>query len=634
LKSTRVLLLDNTVIVVHDPAIFSVENLTTAINDQGFEVEDASSKPLSPAPGARGGKKKAVAQAAAAVATPAPSSAAATTGTKNASSFRPEKWSVLLSIEGMTCSSCTGTIENGLKDAQGISDVRVDLMSNSATLTVTSLGLAEDAAKHITKMGYPAQVMTVGSISTPGKKISSIQPADAKNHITTTPEKWAVLLSIEGMTCSSCTGTIENGLKGHSGVIDVKVDLMSNSATLVVTNREMAESAAEAVGELGYPAQVTSVELLSGGRAEKRQKATKIIPPGYKALFLIGGMTCSSCVNTISNGIRGIAGVSDFEVDLMAQSGSGNITDESLAQKIKEDIRDLGYEAEILKVEPLASAGDDVDGDEVEPKPRNVSIRIDGLFCEKCPPRVNKVLEEFSIKFDDLSYTPVTLDDPSATLTYIPRPPEFSLRIVKLAIQELGFTMNVLQAETLQDRAMRVQKKERQRLLIRLMVAIVFCIPTFIFGVVGPSLLSASNGFRRYLETPIAGGAARFKIALLVLSTPVQFGVGSLFYTHSYKSLRGVWRKRGGKISKRKVWLDRLFRWGSMDSLVALGTTIAWVSSLAYLALDIRGTGMSSEMGFFDTSVFLITFILAGRYLVSLRFLGFTSMGHLRRTDS
>ena len=41
-------------------------------------------------------------------------------------------------------------------------------------------------------------------------------------------------------------------------------------------------------------------------------------------------MTCASCVGSIMNGARGIAGVSDFQVDLMGQSGSGIVAEESL----------------------------------------------------------------------------------------------------------------------------------------------------------------------------------------------------------------------------------------------------------------------------------------------------------------
>lgn len=56
-----------------------------------------------------------------------------------------------------------------------------------------------------------------------------------------------------------------------------------------------------------------------------------------------------------------------------------------------------------------------------------------------------------------------------------------------------------------------------------------------------------------------------------------------------------------------------------MDTLVALGTTAGWVSSVAFMAIDASVPAgpdkMSGEMGYFDSSVFLVLFILAGRAL-------------------
>lgn len=56
-----------------------------------------------------------------------------------------------------------------------------------------------------------------------------------------------------------------------------------------------------------------------------------------------------------------------------------------------------------------------------------------------------------------------------------------------------------------------------------------------------------------------------------------------------------------------------------MDSLVVIGTTVGWVASFGMMVRDVRtpavegGTG--GEMGYFDSSVFLMGFILLGRYL-------------------
>ena len=43
-------------------------------------------------------------------------------------------------------------------------------------------------------------------------------------------ELGTVLLLVKGMTCASCVGSIESGLKGLPGVTDVQVNLMSGQA--------------------------------------------------------------------------------------------------------------------------------------------------------------------------------------------------------------------------------------------------------------------------------------------------------------------------------------------------------------------------------------------------------------------
>lgn len=94
----------------------------------------------------------------------------------------------------------------------------------------------------------------------------------------------------------------------------------------------------------------------------------------------------------------------------------------------------------------------------------------------------------------------------------------------------------------------------------------------------------------------------------------VQFGIGSIFYSRAFKGVRSVWRRQGPT-----KWRDRLLRWGSMDSLVALGTTTAFVASFVFMVMDMMTPfvvgSQPSAMSYFDASVLLVLFILLGRML-------------------
>lgn len=45
---------------------------------------------------------------------------------------------VSLNIKGMTCESCVGTVQKALKGVEGVKEAKVDLKSNTATVTLAS----------------------------------------------------------------------------------------------------------------------------------------------------------------------------------------------------------------------------------------------------------------------------------------------------------------------------------------------------------------------------------------------------------------------------------------------------------------------------------------------------------------
>lgn len=246
------------------------------------------------------------------------------------------------------------------------------------------------------------------------------------------------------------------------------------------------------------------------------------------------------------------------------------------------------------------------------------------LICHSysnCSSAINAHLEALQRSSSIISYTPLSISHPVTTLVYIPSPPDgFTLRLLRASLADLGpFTLHPLTlASTLSVLAAKSQAKEARKVSLYLLATFIAAIPTFIIGVVFMSLVSPSNHLAQYFAEPIWGSATRGTIALFILATPVQFGAGSLFYSRAWKGLKGVWKRTRGK---KGGWKERLWRWGSMDTLVALGTTAAWSASVAFMVLDITAPpspmnpGGSDSMGYFDSSVFLILFILAGRWL-------------------
>lgn len=100
-----------------------------------------------------------------------------------------------------------------------------------------------------------------------------------------------------------------------------------------------------------------------------------------------------------------------------------------------------------------------------------------------------------------------------------------------------------------------------------------------------------------------------------------------LFYVRAFNSVWPHLRhlipkflrpKSMAKIPSRPFSWRNFFTFGSMDLLVALSTTTAYFASIAMMVLDIKAGAHSGNMSigtYFDSSVFLLMFILLGRTL-------------------
>ncbi|KIX02977.1 uncharacterized protein Z518_06527 [Rhinocladiella mackenziei CBS 650.93] len=436
------------------------------------------------------------------------------------------------------------------------------------------------------------------------------EPAD----VHTEPREYIAHISIGGMTCASCSGTIAKELANLDFVKSIDVRLMTNNARVVFqAPPQNSGRIVEAIEDLGYEATIDDV---LPSTPEKRISTTA--RREYKVSLHIDGMTCGSCVGTITRGLQELPFVRSVNIDLVRNSGVAVFSDRQNLESILEKIDDLGYDSAVVKVDAL---DDTIPAEEQE---RAVQIQIDGMYCEHCPDNIKFALETtLSPSRGDgkpnhtITQWP-TLDDPLITIVYRPSPPDLTVRTFISVIDATheAFHASVYQPPTLEERSRRMQRREQQHILWRLLFTAVVAIPTFIIGVVYMSLVPESNRTRQWLQGPImAGKATRMEWALFFMTTPVMFFGTDIFHRRAFKEIKSMWRPT----SKVPI-LRRFYRFGSMNLLISAGTSVAYFSSLAILIMDATDQSQSegehrSSAAYFDTVTFLTFFILIGRFL-------------------
>ena len=343
----------------------------------------------------------------------------------------------------------------------------------------------------------------------------------------------------------------------------------------------------------------------SGLQASSAEKAL------FEAVLSIGGMTCASCTSAIDHGLSELPYIESVNVTLMTNSATVVFHGKENLENIVEAVEDLGYDG---AVERCNAKDEGERRSEFQSQRRSVMLKIEGMFCDHCPPRVVDAIKADYPEQVTVEHSP-TLKDPIIKIDYLPDPPNFTIRSVIATIDALedAFSTNIYTPPSIEQRSQILQQHERHRLLKRLLGTFIVAVPTLLIGVIWMTLVPASNHLRRFFEQPVwAGIVTRADWALFILATPVFLLAADVFHVRAVKEIRVLWR-RGSKVPV----LQRFYKFGSMNLLVSLGTSIAYFASVAVLAINAttkpKTSGPSST--YFDSVVFLTFFILCGRYL-------------------
>lgn len=413
---------------------------------------------------------------------------------------------------------------------------------------------------------------------------------------------------IEGMTCSSCVGNITSALNERPWVRSADVALLTNSALVNFEGKEHLDDIITTIEDAGYSATVEQVEEnTSGGTGGKSRSLES--SNAWKASYVIGGMTCSSCVGNITTALQQHDWITSADVNLISNSATVVFDGKDNLAQIQETIEDIGYTATLDSVVNVGQAV-------VEDAQRKISIRVDGMYCSHCPSRIVAALDQEYGERVKIKKA-LTTDDPIMRVEYLPNAPRFTIRhiIASISAVEKAFRPSVDHPPTLEERARQMQIRERCHVLFRLALSVTAAIPTFIIGIVLMNLVSSTNSNRQYILDPIwAGRVSRAEWAMFLTATPVYFFAADAFHRPAMKELRALWRPGSTTPIAR-----RFYRFGSMNMLMSLGTTIAYFSSVAELAISASQSpemmSTATNSSYFDSVVFLTMFLLFGRFL-------------------
>ncbi|WAO87371.1 Hypothetical protein NCS54_00467700 [Fusarium falciforme] len=521
-----------------------------------------------------------------------------------------------LLISNFHCPSCIPTIRKALQRSfiRHISWISPNLVTSVVTVEHDAIASTTDMKSALEEFGFEVSAMAT-SPSTPAAT-GQQDPGAAE---TAEDESWHTFNLVAWIACSAASGQSaadrEQRAKVHLQSCEKCQLLKRNGETPAVEVDMLAALQPSTSTALNRTSEADGAAKASSKRLVIAGTTGEVIPEGRRrATLAVRGMTCAVCVNAITDELGRLEGVVDAVVSLVSNSATvtfdgGN----ARVPQIVEAIEDLGYEATVDNVTNLDEQG--FEGI-VATEERIVDIKLDGIYCPQCPSRVARSLAGFQRQLAIVGM-PTSVQNPVIQVRYLPDAPGFTVRRIIEAIEasDEAIRASVYHAPTIEERSRQIRRRYQRQLLYRVMLTAVICIPTFVIGIVYMNLLSDSNAGKSYLMAPLVSGIGRGQFALLALATPVYFCAADAFHAKAIKEIRALWRR-----GSRTPVLQRFYRFGSMNTLMSLGTTIAYVASVAQLIA--AGVNHTTELSnadlYFDSVVFLTFFILLGRVIESL----------------
>ncbi|CAG8449526.1 10508_t:CDS:1 [Diversispora eburnea] len=482
--------------------------------------------------------------------------------------------SITLPIKGMSCMSCVNSITKALSSTPGIINVIVSLQDNNALIEYNSAIISQDKiVECIKNAGFTVPL--------------DLNDDEAIKSIT---------LPVKGMSCNSCVNKITNALKSISGIKNVVVNLIDENALVEYDDKLIDENQIiEAIKKCGFKVPVTSsdscqkeplitefaafTDITLKGLPEELYPLENIKSDQFEfekiktIQIQISGMTCASCVNNIEKHLKVVPGISSITVSLLSEKATVKYDPDILDEfKIAGMIDDIGFIATPIK----------------QKREDTVELQIFGM---QDPSNADVIEMELS-KVSGILSVSVNYDTSAMTVQFDKE--VLGVRDIVNCIEDFGVNALINDNSKKNQLESLARTKDITEWRSAFRKSLMFAIPVFLISMVFPQFWWGSA----LVDIELIHGLYSGDLISLILTIPVQFGIGQRFYITSYKSLK--------------------HKGATMDVLIVLGTTSAFVFSCCSMLFALCSPDNGKPSVFFDTSTMLITFVSLGRYLENL----------------
>ena len=280
--------------------------------------------------------------------------------------------------------------------------------------------------------------------------------------------------------------------------------------------------------------------------------------------FKISGMTCSACANRIEKVVSKMNGVKEATVNFATETLTVNYDDKAITKSdIEEKVEKIGFK--------------------IQKNIQSHTYKIEGMTCSACANRVEKITK----KMPGVENAVVNFATEKLSISYDADVINFG--DIKAKVEKAGYKLIREDEQKVEEKGKKLD--EKGKLLWRLILSLIFAVPllTITMGhMVGMPLPKIIDPMMNPLN---------FAIIQLVLTIPVMI-IGYKFYYIGYKNLF--------KISP------------NMDSLIAIGTSAAFIYSLYGTYKIYTGDDSYAMSLYYEAAVTILALITLGKYLEAI----------------